>query len=76
MSHSSENWLKYGKDSYTDKFNSQAIISDQKINELIIERKIAKDNKNYSLADQIRNKLLELNIILEDKPDRTDWRKS
>ena len=76
LSHSSENWLKYGKDSYTDKLSSQPIISDKKINKLIIERKIAKDNKNYSLADEIRNKLLELNIILEDKPDRTDWRKS
>ena len=46
LSHSSENWLKYGKDSYTDKLSSQPIISDKKINKLIIKIKIAKDNKD------------------------------
>ena len=32
-------------------------------------------NKEYKKADQIREKLLEKNIQLEDKPDRTVWRR-
>lgn len=46
------------------------------INELINDRLEAKKQKNWELADQIRNRLLEEKIILEDKPDGTTiWRK-
>ena len=34
------------------------------------EAKIAKENKEYEKADQIREQLLENNIQLEDKPDK------
>ena len=51
-------------------------ITDEEINKLIIKRKKAKDNRDFHEADLIRKKLLELNIILEDKPDITTWRKS
>ena len=36
---------------------------------------IVKENKEYEKADQIREQLLEKNIQLEDKPDRTVWRR-
>jgi len=46
------------------------------INELVNKRLEAKKQKNWKLADQIRNRLLEEKIILEDKPDGTTvWRK-
>lgn len=46
------------------------------INELLNKRLEAKKQKNWLLADQIRNQLLEEKIILEDKPDGTTiWRK-
>lgn len=46
------------------------------INELVNKRLEAKKQKNWLLADQIRNQLLEKKIILEDKPDGTTiWRK-
>ncbi|MGX6959973.1 MAG: cysteine--tRNA ligase [Rickettsia endosymbiont of Pentastiridius leporinus] len=55
-------------------FNSG--IDESYINDLILKRLEAKKQKNWQLADQIRNKLLEQQIILEDKPDGTTiWRK-
>ncbi|AAU03538.1 cysteine--tRNA ligase [Rickettsia typhi] len=46
------------------------------INELINKRLKAKKQKNWLLADKIRNQLLEKKIILEDKSDCTTiWRK-
>ena len=42
---------------------------------LIDERTEAKKNKNWQLADEIRNKLLAMGIILEDTPNRTRWKK-
>ncbi|WP_193427894.1 cysteine--tRNA ligase [Rickettsia australis] len=46
------------------------------MNELVNKRLKAKKQKNWLLADQIRNQLLEEKIILEDKPDGTTiWRK-
>jgi cysteinyl-tRNA synthetase len=49
---------------------------DINISNLINERNIAKNNKNWAVADQIRNQLKNYNIILEDKIDgTTTWRK-
>ena len=45
------------------------------IEELISQRKAAKINKNYALADKIRKDLLEQGIVLEDTPAGTNWRK-
>ena len=39
----------------------------------IEERNEAKKNKNYELADQIRNELLEKNIILKDTREGTTY---
>lgn len=47
------------------------------INDLINKRLEAKKQKDWSLADQIRQQLMEKNIVLEDKPnDTTIWRKN
>ncbi|MCS3922854.1 cysteinyl-tRNA synthetase [Methanococcus voltae PS] len=41
---------------------------------LVIElREDLRDNKNYEMADKIRDKLEELDIILEDNPKGTRW---
>lgn len=42
---------------------------------LIDERTKAKENKNWQLADEIRNKLSAMGIILEDTPNGTRWKK-
>ena len=43
------------------------------INSKIEERNEAKKNKNYELADQIRNELLEMGIILKDTREGTTF---
>ncbi|MCC2626151.1 MAG: cysteinyl-tRNA synthetase [Burkholderiales bacterium] len=55
-------------------FNSSSKISPKLIEEQIKNRQIAKQNKDFALADKIRNDLLEQGIILEDKPTGTIWR--
>ena len=71
---STENWFKYGNSNLINKNVSS--INDEEINKLILERKIAKENKDFLKADEIRDLLLKSNIILEDKPGITNWRKS
>ena len=39
----------------------------------IAERQEAKKNKNYALADQIRNELAEKGITLKDTPNGTEY---
>ena len=44
--------------------------------ELIIQiRADARKNKNFAVADLIRNRLTELKITLEDRPEKTLWRR-
>ena len=42
---------------------------------LIAQRKSAKENKDYQKSDQIRQQLLDMGVIIEDKPGGlTQWR--
>ena len=51
-------------------------IDASEINALVDERIIAKSEKNWERADQLRKTLDNMGIILEDKPDgTTQWRK-
>ena len=47
----------------------------RKINELIEKRNEAKKEKNYELADKIRDELKEMGINLQDTPQGTKWEK-
>ena len=51
----------------------EILISDEEVLKLIEERRLAKQNKNYALADQIRNDLLAKNVILKDTPTGTEF---
>ena len=44
------------------------------INQQIEERNSARKAKDWGKADSIRQELQEKGIILEDKPDGTDWK--
>ena len=46
---------------------------ESKIHALILKRKVAKDNKDYELADKIRNQLLDLGVEIKDTSSGTDW---
>jgi len=50
-------------------------IDDNYINNLIVERNNARENKDFDRADSIRDELKELGISLEDSEDSTDWRR-
>lgn len=60
-----EVWFKGGEDD-----NEVAAIEAK-----IAERAAAKKNKNYSLADQIRNELKSQGIVLEDSAAGTTWKR-
>ncbi len=40
----------------------------------IAERKLARKNKDFSAADAIRDELLDMDIVLEDRPEGTIWK--
>ncbi len=46
------------------------------IEALIADRAQAKKDKNYELADKIRNDLKERGVVLEDGPTGTTWKKA
>ena len=46
---------------------------ESKIQTLILKRTEAKDNKDYDLADKIRNELLDLGVEIKDTSSGTDW---
>ena len=54
-------------------FNQVSDEMQQKIEELIIKRENAKKDKNFDMADQIRNELNELGIEIKDTSDGTSW---
>ena len=48
-------------------------IDESEINDMILNRKHYKDEKNWIEADKIRNELLERGIILKDGGTSTEW---
>lgn len=48
---------------------------DEEVEGLIAERTEARKNKNWARADEIRDRLNELNIVLEDTPQGIRWRR-
>ena len=50
-------------------------VVDNNINELIQERDKARAEKDWDKADEVRKKLDDLGIILEDTPEGTIWKK-
>ena len=51
-------------------------LSNDQINDLILNRATAKKEKNFTEADRIRKELATFNIILEDTPNGTTWRRA
>ncbi|WP_026583294.1 cysteine--tRNA ligase [Bacillus sp. J33] len=48
---------------------------DEEIEKLIEERQQARKERNFELADKIRDQLKEMNIILEDTPQGIRWKR-
>ena len=57
--------------------NAYKKVSDElgeEVEKLIKKRSEAKENKNFELADEIRNKIEEKGIEIKDTPDGTSWK--
>ncbi len=50
-------------------------LSDEAVDTLVAERTLAKKQRNFARADQIRNELAEKGIILEDSKDGVRWKR-
>lgn len=53
----------------------QQELLDEEIEALIKKREDARKEKNFAVADQLRDELKEKNILLEDTPQGVRWRK-
>lgn len=54
----------------------KAEVLDEEIEEMIARRQQARKEKNFALADEIRGKLLDMGIILEDTREGVKWRRA
>jgi cysteinyl-tRNA synthetase len=50
-------------------------LADEAIDALVAERTLAKKQRNFARADQIRNELAEKGIVLEDSKDGVRWKR-
>jgi cysteinyl-tRNA synthetase len=50
-------------------------LSDEAIDALVAERTLAKKQRNFARADQIRNELAEKGIVIEDAKDGVRWKR-
>tara|TARA_A100001011_G_scaffold308859_2_gene324679 strand:- start:25108 stop:26430 length:1323 start_codon:yes stop_codon:yes gene_type:complete len=66
LQHSPKKWLGIGQ--------IQDNLDSKHIEDLIDQRNIARKNKDFKTADDIRDKLTNLGIEIEDTPDGTIWR--
>ena len=66
MNETTEQWNYFKKGKLT--------LTDEQILQKIEHRNKARDEKNYKLADEIRNELLDKGILIEDKDGKTIWK--
>jgi len=50
-------------------------LSDEEIDRLVVERREARESKNFARADEIRDQLITAGIVLEDTRDGTRWKR-
>lgn len=53
----------------------QAEVLDSDVEEMIAARQQARKDKNFALADEIRGKLLDMGIVLEDTREGVKWKR-
>ncbi len=53
----------------------QSGLQDHEIDQLIIDRKAAREGKDWALADKIRDQLNEASVQIEDRDGKTYWKR-
>ncbi len=66
--------LNETKEEWNNFKKNKSTLSNDLIEIKIKERNKARDDKNYELADKIRNELLEKGVQIEDKDGKTSWK--
>lgn len=56
-----------------DMLLAQKEIRREDVDQLVVDRKTARDEKNWARSDEIRDKLVEMGISLQDTPQGTYW---
>jgi len=59
-----------------DKMTQEGESADSDIEALIAQRQAAREEKDWAKADEIRNKLSQMGIVLEDTPQGVKWRRA
>lgn len=54
----------------------KAEVLDSEVEDLIAQRQAARRAKNFALADEIRGKLLDMGIVLEDTREGVKWKRA
>ncbi len=54
----------------------KAEVLDSEVEEMIAARQQARKEKNFALADEIRQKLLDMGIVLEDTREGVKWKRA
>jgi len=62
------------KDDYPQAAGADDELMDKLVNILIDQRNQARKAKDFAKADDLRDRLDEMGIVLEDTPDKTTWR--
>ena len=68
--------LDQDPDAYFKQEANNKSISSEEIEQLIAERNEARTNKNFDRADEIRQKLVDVGVELEDLRGETRWRRT
>ena len=50
-------------------------LSDEEIDQLLVERREARESRDFARADEIRDQLTDQGIVLEDTPTGTRWKR-
>jgi len=67
--------LQLDPQAFLQSAHRDSTLGDAEIQALIEKRRIARMNREFAVADQIRQDLLSFGIELEDKPNGTSWRR-
>ena len=61
-------------DEYPQTVGANNELMDKLVNILIDQRNQVRKDKDFTKADELRNRLDEMGIVLEDTPEKTTWR--